>query len=111
MAWIYALAAWGAHVLGDRPGIANDPDEMHDLAGDPAYAATLKELAAQHDAWRKDLPCLMSHFGFWEECDLSRLPDGWTTVVLTSRKPPSADLGHQPRRHAGPAEARQRACP
>lgn len=33
-------------------------------------------------AWRLDLPCLMSHFGFWEECDLSRLPAGWTTVAF-----------------------------
>lgn len=31
-------------------------------------------------AWRRDLPCLMSHFGFWEECDLRQLPVGWTAV-------------------------------
>ena len=31
----------------------------------------------ESDAWRKDLPVLMSHFGFWEECDLRRLPAGW----------------------------------
>ena len=29
-------------------------------------------------AWRKELPCLMSHFGFWEDCDLAQLPRGWT---------------------------------
>lgn len=29
-------------------------------------------------AWRRDLPELMSHFGFWEDCDLSQLPHGWT---------------------------------
>ena len=28
-------------------------------------------------AWRRDLPERMSHFGFWEELDLRRLPAGW----------------------------------
>ena len=28
--------------------------------------------------WRRDLPCLMSHFGFWEDCDLRELPQHWT---------------------------------
>ena len=36
--------------------LTKDPLEMHNLAGDPTYAATLKELAAQHDAWQKDVP-------------------------------------------------------
>jgi len=29
------------------------------------------------DAWRRDLSCMMSHFGFWEELDLRRMPEGW----------------------------------
>ncbi len=29
------------------------------------------------DAWKQDLPCLMSHFGFWEEMDFNRYPLGW----------------------------------
>jgi len=29
------------------------------------------------DAWKQDLPCLMSHFGFWEELDFNRYPHGW----------------------------------
>ncbi|MHB9023091.1 MAG: family 78 glycoside hydrolase catalytic domain [Armatimonadota bacterium] len=29
-------------------------------------------------AWRKELPCLLSHFGFWEDCTLAQLPAGWT---------------------------------
>jgi len=29
-------------------------------------------------AWRKELPCMMSHFGFWEDCDCTQLPAGWT---------------------------------
>lgn len=31
-------------------------------------------------AWRRELPCLMSHFGFWEECDLRQLPDNWISI-------------------------------
>lgn len=30
------------------------------------------------DAWRHDLPSMMSHFGFWEDCNLSHLPENWT---------------------------------
>jgi len=31
-------------------------------------------------AWRRDLPCLMSHFGFWEECHLDKIPVEWTAI-------------------------------
>jgi len=37
------------------------------------------------DAWKKDLPCLMSHFGFWEELDLRRYPHGWTESAFDDR--------------------------
>jgi choline-sulfatase len=36
--------------------LAQDPLETKNLATDPAYAAVLKELAAQVDAWQKDIP-------------------------------------------------------
>ncbi len=29
-------------------------------------------------AWREDLPCLMSHHGFWEDLDAREIPVGWT---------------------------------
>lgn len=50
-------------------------------------------------AWRQDLPCTMSHFGFWEDCDLRQLPMGWATpdfddhawgVPVTVGTPPCA---------------------
>lgn len=36
--------------------LLRDPQETHNLAGDPAYAATVKELAARLDAWQEDRP-------------------------------------------------------
>lgn len=34
--------------------MANDPDELHNLAADPAYAAELARLRAMLDAWQRD---------------------------------------------------------
>jgi arylsulfatase A-like enzyme len=36
--------------------LVKDPLEMNNLAADPAYAATLKELAAQLEQWQRDNP-------------------------------------------------------
>jgi len=67
-----------ATVMTGRPGLLaevtlSETDREQDLSTGPDWRC----LAAT--AWRRDLPCLMSHFGFWEECDLRLLPHGWTT--------------------------------
>jgi arylsulfatase A-like enzyme len=36
--------------------LTEDPLETNNLAKDPAYAGTLKELSAQLEAWQKDIP-------------------------------------------------------
>lgn len=36
--------------------LTKDPRETNNLAQDPAYAATVQELAAQLEAWQKDIP-------------------------------------------------------
>lgn len=36
-------------------------------------------------AWRQDLSTTMSHFGFWEECDLRLLPPDWTKPGFDDR--------------------------
>jgi arylsulfatase A-like enzyme len=36
--------------------LVKDPLEMNNLAADPAYAATVKELAAQLEQWQRDNP-------------------------------------------------------
>ncbi len=43
----------GSYELYD---LINDPLEMHNLIDDPARAAVVKDLAAQLEAWQKDLP-------------------------------------------------------
>ena len=51
-----------------------DPFELHNLAGDPAYAAKLKELREAHEEWERDTRDL----GFTPEKDmyLSMWPNG-----------------------------------
>ncbi|HEY3416690.1 MAG TPA: hypothetical protein VGM23_07380, partial [Armatimonadota bacterium] len=63
-------------VLG-RPGllvdaVAQSGDTEIDLSSGPTWCCQ------RAMAWRKELPCLLSHFGFWEDCDLAQLPTGWT---------------------------------
>ncbi len=65
-----------ACVMTGRPGL------LVDVAGSGiAFGSDRSWRCRPTGAWRPDLPCLMSHFGFWEECDLSRLPAGWTDVA------------------------------
>ena len=80
----HCLAA-AAHHVGEpnatmyegRPGFLADA-EMEDEEGvtDLSTGKEWKCLAAS--AWKKELPCLMSHFGFWEELDFRDYPHGWT---------------------------------
>jgi choline-sulfatase len=43
--------------------LTRDPQETHDLSADPAYSATLKELAARLDAWQNEAPPVPSVAG------------------------------------------------
>lgn len=51
----YCVYAKGAH-REQLVDLEQDPGEMKNLAADPAYAETVKKLAAQLDAWQKDSP-------------------------------------------------------
>ncbi len=67
------IGVQNATVMTGRPGL------LVDMAGPGLELGTdssWRTLPA--GAWRRDLPCLMSHFGFWEACDLAALPEGWT---------------------------------
>lgn len=79
----HCLAVMGHHigevnatVMTGRAGVLADvvlaePGRVQDLSTGLDWRC----LAAE--AWRRDLPCTMSHFGFWEECDLRHVPEGW----------------------------------
>lgn len=48
-------------------------------------------------AWTSDLPCLMSHYGFWEECDQERVPKGWTELAFDDADwEPACPVGRPP---------------
>ena len=56
------------------PGLLVEVEGMAELSTGPSWKCVRAE------AWRQDLPGLMSHYGFWEELDLRKLPFGWTDV-------------------------------
>ena len=60
-----------------RPGFLADVTLEEN--GSPVDLSTGKDWTCRRcDAWKQDLPCLMSHFGFWEDLDFRRYPSGWT---------------------------------
>lgn len=67
-----------ATVMTGRPGFLADiiwtgvDGETMDLSTGSSWKSEVPV------AWRRELPCLMSHYGFWEECDLRVLPPDWT---------------------------------
>jgi hypothetical protein len=64
----------GARMTG-HPGLLVDVDLADEGFGsDPTWRCEVAE------AWRPDVAALMSHYGFWEECDLARLPGGWAAL-------------------------------
>jgi hypothetical protein len=75
---VHHIGEINATVMTGRPGLLADATVRGegwetDLSTGPGWLCTLAT------AWRKDLPEMMSHFGFWEECDLRALPD-WTVI-------------------------------
>ena len=59
-----------------RPGLL--ADVQLDIDGSTVDLSTGGDWnCCRCDAWTQDLPCLMSHFGFWEDVDFRRYPHGW----------------------------------
>ncbi|MFW5856466.1 MAG: alpha-L-rhamnosidase C-terminal domain-containing protein [Planctomycetota bacterium] len=76
---VHHIGEENAAVMTGRPGLLVDVLSP----AVPAVAALPTSTAWRclpGAAWRRDLPEKMSHFGFWEECDLGLLPDGWDRV-------------------------------
>ena len=44
------------------------------------------------DAFKQYLPCMMSHFGFYEVCDCRKIPQGWTQVSFNDSKWHNAEV-------------------
>ncbi len=74
---VHHIGVQNATVMTGRPGL------LVDVCGEGmAFGSDASWRCRLTDAWRSDLPCLMSHFGFWEECELPRLPATWTAVAF-----------------------------
>jgi arylsulfatase A-like enzyme len=72
---VHHIGVQNATVMTGRPGLLVDI-----LADNTAIGSDDAWRCLPAAAWRSDLPCLMSHFGFWEECDLALVPPGWTSA-------------------------------
>jgi alpha-L-rhamnosidase len=89
---VHHIGVQNATVMTGRPGV------LVEVAGDgTGWGTDAAWRCLPADAWRRDLPCLMSHYGFWEECDLTQLPVGWTTLEFDdSTWMPAVEIGHPP---------------
>jgi len=69
---VHHVGEVNATIMRGRPGLLADVRmEGQDLSTGPPWRCLAGE------AWRSDLPELMSHFGFPEVCDLAKVPAGW----------------------------------
>ncbi|HOS43347.1 MAG TPA: family 78 glycoside hydrolase catalytic domain, partial [Armatimonadota bacterium] len=69
---VHHVGEINATMMRGRPGLLTDvtlktAGETRDLSTGPDWQATLS------NAWKRNLPCMMSHFGFWEELNLAEL--------------------------------------
>ena len=75
---VHHVGEVNATMMKGRPGLlANVTLTAGGRTCDFSSNASWRGMTAK--AWKKDLPCLMSHFGFWEELDLRLIPAGWTS--------------------------------
>lgn len=82
---VHHVGEVNACMMLGRPGLLAEVIWHPQVGGDAtdlSTSAAWRCLPAA--AWRADLPCTMSHFGFWEECDLRRLPAAWTAAAAAA---------------------------
>jgi hypothetical protein len=74
---VHHVGEVNATIMTGRPGLLVEASAGgHDLSSGAAWRCR------KSDAWRRDFPEKMSHFGFPEECDLRAIPAGWTGVAF-----------------------------
>ena len=94
---VHHVGEINATMMLGRPGLLADAT-LHAGDAKPLDLSTDDRWKAQLcPAWRKDLPCMMSHFGFWEECDLRLLPRDWQQAASDDAGWPAAvEIGRPP---------------
>lgn len=65
-----------ATVMTGRPGVLVDA-QLRGAGKTENLSTGAGWKCRRPDAWRAELPYMMSHFGFWEDCDLRKLPEDW----------------------------------
>lgn len=74
---VHHVGEVNATIMTGRPGLL-----VEATAGGSDLSSGTLWRCRKSDAWRRDFPEKMSHFGFPEECDLRRIPPGWTSVAF-----------------------------
>lgn len=94
---VHHVGEVNATMMLGRPGLLADisltgaDGEIADLSTGSGWKAQICS------AWRKELPCMMSHFGFWEDFDLRLLPGEWTSPTFDDSAWASAvEIGRPP---------------
>ncbi len=92
---VHHVGEVNATMMKGRPGLLADVKLIAqgetDLSTGPAWRCTAA------DAWRADLPAMMSHHGFWEDLDLARLPRGWREADFDAAAwTPAVEIGAVP---------------
>lgn len=89
---VHHIGVVNATLMTGRPALLAEVSGADETFGTDASWRCLRP-----QAWRSDVPCLMSHFGFWEERDLGLLPPSWTAVGFDdSGWTPATVIGRPP---------------
>lgn len=93
---VHHVGEVNATMMKGRPGLLAElgptPDDTT-----PVIATDSSWRCLPATAWKRDLHCLMSHFGFWEECDRRQLPTHWTALAADDKDwTPAVVIGTPP---------------
>ncbi len=93
---VHHVGVVNACMMLGRPGLLADVSvetagNVIDLSTGPEWSSLLS------DAWLQDLPEMMSHFSYWEDCDLAKLPVGWMLADFAGENwQPAVLIGNPP---------------
>ena len=74
---VHHIGKVNAMMMTGRPGVLVEA-VLQERSGSRDLSSGVEWKCEPAWAWKRDLPDMMSHFGFWEDCDLSKLPADWT---------------------------------
>lgn len=98
-----------ATMMLGRPGLLADATLVTESGKESRDISTRADWQSYvSTAWKKELPCMMSHFGFWEELDIAEMTREWDAgkwhPAVVVGKPPCAPWTRLIERDIAPVE-------